>query len=203
MPPEAPSLKTQLAALHREGVFAPAYWVGAFGIMVVSAHVIWLAPQGVALSNDPAAWGQFGDYFGGILNPVCAYMAFIWLVRSYSLQKTELAETRKALEESREAQQEQARLALLSAKTQALSIRLTAVGSQLSALRDAHSRAIDSANAKGFEYAVVSDEGTYVNVQIAIAKLNDAIQTARKIEDGIIVELNKIDTESTPLSKQD
>lgn len=52
------------------------------------------------LSPDSAHWGQFGDFVGGILNPLIAFSALFWLTRSVKLQKTELKETRKALEES-------------------------------------------------------------------------------------------------------
>lgn len=193
------TFKAHLRSFIDDGIFGPAYWLAAFAFTMVLAYVVRFGfDLKYPPADDPAAWGQFGDFFGGIVNPACAYMAFLWLARSYALQKTELAETRRALEESREAQQEQARLALLSARTQSLSIRLTAVGSQLSALRAAHARAVESANSKGFEYAVVADDGTYVNVKTTICDLHNSIQIAQKAEDRVIAELNKIDAESVP-----
>ncbi|OZI44718.1 hypothetical protein CEK29_08420 [Bordetella genomosp. 5] len=49
--------------------------------------------------TDPAAWGAFGDFFGGLLNPVVAFLALFWLTRSIQIQRTELRETRRAMSE--------------------------------------------------------------------------------------------------------
>lgn len=60
------------------------------------------------LADDAAKWGAFGDYMGGLLNPLVAFAAFYWLTQSVKLQKQELSETRKALEEAAQAQTETA-----------------------------------------------------------------------------------------------
>lgn len=68
------------------------------------------------LPPDPTAtdrlgigdWGAFGDFMGGLMNPIVAFAALYWLTQSVKLQKTELAETRKALEGSEQAQKAQA-----------------------------------------------------------------------------------------------
>lgn len=191
---KSPNLKrTSFSELTRSEVFAAAYWVGAFALVVVFAYFNKFKYMlDFPLSDNQEHWGQFGDYVGGVLNPVCAYMAFIWLVRSYALQKTELAETRKSLEESQKAQQEQARLALISTQTQALSIRLTAVGSVLSALRQSHGRAVEHANVRGLDYAIVADDGTYKTAKDAIPALYALIKDAEKTEAAVIIELNKL-----------
>lgn len=49
------------------------------------------------LSKDNGVWGTFGDYVGGILNPIIAAFAFYLIAKTYELQKTELEETRKLL----------------------------------------------------------------------------------------------------------
>jgi hypothetical protein len=59
-------------------------------------------------SHDPAAWGQFGDFIGGILNPMIAFLAFYWLTQSIQIQKEELELTRKTLEDTSKAQQKAA-----------------------------------------------------------------------------------------------
>lgn len=71
--------------------------------------------KGVPLSSVPAEWGVFGDFFGGILNPLVAYAAFTWLTKSVRLQKEELTETRRALSDSADAQMEQVKLSALTA----------------------------------------------------------------------------------------
>lgn len=65
------------------------------------------------LSKDNGVWGTFGDYVGGILNPVIAAFAFYLIARTYELQKTELEETRKLLNVSTKAQLDQLRLAAM------------------------------------------------------------------------------------------
>jgi len=67
------------------------------------------------LSNDNGDWGTFGDYVGGILNPVIAGFAFYLIAKTYELQKRELEATRKLLKESTDAQKNQIKLAALTA----------------------------------------------------------------------------------------
>lgn len=52
------------------------------------------------LSDDNTKWGAFGDYVGGLLNPVLAFMAFYWLTRSIQIQLKEFEKTREAFEQS-------------------------------------------------------------------------------------------------------
>lgn len=58
---------------------------------------------GYGVSNDPAVWGQLGDYFGGILNPALSFISLILLIKSLMLQnqanqdlREEISETRKS-----------------------------------------------------------------------------------------------------------
>lgn len=41
---------------------------------------------GYPVSDDPAAWGQIGDYAGGILNPFLSFISIVLLIKSLSLQ---------------------------------------------------------------------------------------------------------------------
>lgn len=89
-------------------------------MLVLGWMLLWCAIYiwkfgGDSLSSSPGDWGVFGDFFGGILNPVVAYAAFTWLTRSVRLQKEELTETRRALTDSADAQMEQVRLSALTA----------------------------------------------------------------------------------------
>ncbi|MGZ8193416.1 MAG: hypothetical protein ACXWTW_07695, partial [Methylobacter sp.] len=67
------------------------------------------------LSENTGNWRPFGDYVGGILNPVIAAFAFYLIRETYKLQKTELKETRKLLKVSTDAQNDQVKLAALTA----------------------------------------------------------------------------------------
>lgn len=102
--------------------------VNAFALVVVASYVVWFfLVKRLSLSQQPEAWGQFGDYVGGLLNPLVAYFAFYWLTRSVFLQKQELAETRAALEESSASQERQARSAHISLRVAALSSLINSI----------------------------------------------------------------------------
>jgi len=63
------------------------------------------------MNEDPSRWGTFGDFVGGLLNPLVSTCTFIVAVRVFQLQKIETKMTRDALEGSEQAMQEQARIA--------------------------------------------------------------------------------------------
>jgi hypothetical protein len=85
------------------------YLVGFVLIALVAAYVLAFASFG--WSKSPEAWGQLGDYIGGILNPVVALCALIALVVSIQLQKAELAATRSELASTKTVVEEQAKIA--------------------------------------------------------------------------------------------
>lgn len=78
------------------------------------------------ISSQPDAWGQFGDYFGGILNPIVALGALLLLAvgvriqndtlreakKQLDLQRTELEQTRAVLAQQSEQLASQAEAAL-------------------------------------------------------------------------------------------
>ncbi|WP_421186995.1 hypothetical protein [Aeromonas enteropelogenes] len=43
--------------------------------------------DGFNVSDDPAVWGQLGDYVGGILNPILSFISIIYLIYSLNLQR--------------------------------------------------------------------------------------------------------------------
>lgn len=49
--------------------------------------------------NDPSEWGGFGDYIGGLLNPVFACLSFIGVLWTLKMSRDELAETKKVMNE--------------------------------------------------------------------------------------------------------
>ena len=50
--------------------------------------------------TKPEELGVFGDYVGGVLNPIFAFLAFLILMLSFRLQSKELRETRDELRKS-------------------------------------------------------------------------------------------------------
>jgi large-conductance mechanosensitive channel len=69
-------------------------------------------------SKDNGVWGTFGDYVGGILNPIIAAFAFYLIAKTYELQQ-------KELKELTDAQKKQITLAALTAL---LNSNLTRIG---------------------------------------------------------------------------
>lgn len=52
--------------------------------------------------NDPENWGVFGDYVGGTLNPILAFLSFMLLLLNLYLQRKQLDKTEEQLELNRE-----------------------------------------------------------------------------------------------------
>lgn len=61
-------------------------------ILVTTALVIffYIFNFGTEPSNDHSDWGAFGDYFGGILNPFLAFIAFLGVLLSLNIQNKQL-----------------------------------------------------------------------------------------------------------------
>ncbi|MGT3194510.1 hypothetical protein [Yersinia enterocolitica] len=39
------------------------------------------------ISNDTAIWGQFGDFLGGVINPLLTFISVVYLINSVNLQR--------------------------------------------------------------------------------------------------------------------
>ncbi len=59
-------------------------------------------------SSEPEQWGQMGDFFGGMLNPILAFASFIALLYTIRIQSEELRLTRDEFKKSIAAQQRMA-----------------------------------------------------------------------------------------------
>jgi hypothetical protein len=69
----------------------------AFVTIVVYTLHFW----GSTLSDKQEAWGQFGDYVGGLLNPIIALCALVLLALGTQIQRRILRETRSQAERAR------------------------------------------------------------------------------------------------------
>ena len=63
--------------------------------------------HGYTLSSSHEAWAQFGDFFGGLLNPVYALLAFLALLYTISLQSAELRQATTEFKRSADSMQQQ------------------------------------------------------------------------------------------------
>lgn len=79
--------------------------IAVFAIAVVL--LAYLARFHDGFSDSQADWGQFGDYIGGVLNPIFAFLSFIILVMALVFQSRELHASISELKESTKALNEQ------------------------------------------------------------------------------------------------
>lgn len=85
--------------INRYSVAAALLLLAVFASYLVHFHF----NLGYGVSNDPAVWGQLGDYFGGLLNPTLSFISLMLLIKSLTLQnranqdlRNEISETRKS-----------------------------------------------------------------------------------------------------------
>jgi hypothetical protein len=171
--------------------------------LVILSYVgkLWFLSGG-ELADDAEVWGQFGDYVGGLLNPLIAFLAFYWLTQSVLLQKQELSETRDALERTALAQGEQEKHSAKTARINALSALLASHNSDISSLRQ------EAQFLNGQLERIISAHATYIangkrlTVQEAIEEIERINQEITNVSDMRRTVMEKIssliDIESHP-----
>lgn len=87
--------KTKSSIIPESALVAAGGLVLAFAVAAYwyRFHVKLEYPSAV----DPAVWGQFGDFIGGLLNPLVALLALIVLGRGVQIQRTEFRGTINAI----------------------------------------------------------------------------------------------------------
>ena len=149
-------------------------------------------------SNDQEIWGQFGDFLGGILNPLISFLTLmvatkVWSVQREALdvQKQELVETRKVLQ----AQVSLSRITVadqtlqsffqaIASCTQAISISVTSSSTNLTVIRygdDAITDSLDQFSSDGMWEIGFSDLPENVK-RYAEATLNNWMPLMNSIE---------------------
>ncbi|WP_417327819.1 putative phage abortive infection protein [Halarcobacter sp.] len=74
------------------------------------------------ITKDTESFAFFGDFIGGTLNPILAFLAFLALLYTIKIQSDELSATREELAKSAKAQQEQSKSLELQNKATELQI---------------------------------------------------------------------------------
>lgn len=105
--------------------------VPASAFIAILIFSLWFGEQN--LSTDSTKWGAFGDFIGGIINPLIAFAAFYWLTVSVAVQKRELSETKQALKETANAQHLQAKLSVINSEIELNKQRLNIINTELQA----------------------------------------------------------------------
>lgn len=66
--------------------------------LVIASYVVnFYFFLGYGVSQETSAWAEFGDFFGGILNPILSFVALVLLIKSLSLQNEANTSLRKEL----------------------------------------------------------------------------------------------------------
>ncbi|QHE86507.1 hypothetical protein [Hydrogenophaga sp. BPS33] len=103
--------KDFLTMFDGRGLEAAVFAVLLAGVIIIGAYVLNFAFEpDTVLSKDPGKWGSFGDYVGGLLNPIVALAALGLLAYSVRIQRQELAATRKALRDQADHSRDMVRL---------------------------------------------------------------------------------------------
>ncbi|MCS4292715.1 large-conductance mechanosensitive channel [Comamonas sp. BIGb0152] len=112
-------------------------WVSGIAACLIGAYLIYF---GLILGQNPATdsdkWGAFGDFIGGVLNPIVAFAAFFWLTESVKIQKEELAKAHAALSNANKAQEKLVENGRNSEKLAALNALINANYSKLKSLNE-------------------------------------------------------------------
>ncbi len=99
---------TQLTAIKND--LGKGLVLLAISAFVILALAYLLTFRTSYLSTNPDSWGQFGDYIGGLLNPLISGCTLFVAINVWRLQKDELAATRQTLLESMDIAKKQANL---------------------------------------------------------------------------------------------
>jgi fumarate reductase subunit C len=86
-----------------ERIILVATWIITIALTVIGVvfgiYVLQFGADG--LSNNPAIWGQFGDFMGGAANPVLSFLTLNVVVLTLVLQRRQLTLSGRELELSR------------------------------------------------------------------------------------------------------
>ena len=90
--------------------------IGAIGLFfLVGALIHYYFQFGGELSNKQEIWGVFGDYVGGFVGTILAFLSLIALLLTISTQLNEVRETRKQMEAMKIAQERSTKISELNA----------------------------------------------------------------------------------------
>ncbi|WP_143290047.1 hypothetical protein [Delftia sp. 60] len=125
------------------------YCLIGIGVSLVCAYAVYFGVflnQRLDLNSDK--WGAFGDFFGGILNPLVAFAAFYWVTQSVALQRMALIDAKEAARSAAEAATMAQQTMLENGRT---SVRLAALTALVNVAQ------ADSAVAREIQEAILRD----------------------------------------------
>jgi len=81
-------------------VFRYGFVVISIALIIISSAVFLDIKKNLSLTPDFAKLGAIGDFVGGVLNPLLAFLVLLVLLATTRLQKVELEQTRSELRET-------------------------------------------------------------------------------------------------------
>lgn len=103
------SLEQKFEELTPRKVFKWLAWILAVATVIgAGAFIFYFISFKGDLSHQQDIWGMFGDYIGGVLNPVFSFLALVALLLTIVLQSKELEQTRTELKRTADANAKQA-----------------------------------------------------------------------------------------------
>lgn len=126
-----------------------------------------------SFNADPSKWGQIGDYFGGLLNPIISFTTLIFLIKAYYSQRQELEDTKIALRETAEYNRKQTSLMDISIKISQLNAHIDISHKEMGYIQDEINRAeaCKYKQSNGFGHYFYTRDGNRLDG----SKLNDYI----------------------------
>ncbi|ELP1876852.1 TPA: hypothetical protein ACMDQE_003473 [Vibrio cholerae] len=168
-----------------------------FGL-TIGVYAVWFwIIKDQPLSADAAYWGTFGDFVGGILNPLIAFSAFYWLTISVLIQKTELEDTKKALVESSLSQQKQASISEIQQQISVYQSKLTATNIDLEAEYAYRNTIINKATGEvrgtsGHIIKVMTKDGNVVAPQEALSIVSVEIEKLLNKQRDLLTKIDEL-----------
>lgn len=88
---------------HAFLIEATGWFIAAGAVAVIVAWAVYiLVFHSNEFVRDPAAWGQVGDFMGGVLNPILSFLTLVILSITIILQSRQLDAATQGLELSRQ-----------------------------------------------------------------------------------------------------
>ena len=168
--------------------------IPAVGTCVIIAY-FWFF-HSLPPASNPDKWGTFGDYFGGLMNPVVAFAAFYWLTQSVKLQKAELKETRDELRKAAEAQNALVANGLVQVQLAALTALANSASEEMSIAASARSAYMTGRSATSGTQTMMYQ---FANQSI-LDRANEDMNRAKQKRDGYLAQMEAILVAHTPLT---
>lgn len=160
-------------------------WLTGIGAALVVAYFAYFGYMLDQLpAQDAEKWGQFGDFIGGLLNPLVAFAAFYWLTQSVKLQLIEMKGAHDALDKQATNSDIQVEISAQAAIVSALQYQIDVLDRKIN-LVDSENKILEEELAQQIEnFSLYSDQLEPEDYQAGEYSLDLKRQkiSARKIE---------------------